>query len=58
MADVDIAVGIRRSVVQHVAGAAGARGADFFVEVIVLPLLQALGLALREIAAHRKAGIR
>jgi hypothetical protein len=53
----NIAVGVGRAVVQHVALAADARVTNFLVKVLVLPLLQALGLAIGEIAAHRKFGV-
>ncbi len=58
VADVDVAVGVGRAVVQHVALAPGARVANLLVKILVLPILQALGLALGEIAAHRELGIR
>ena len=57
VADVNVAVGVGRSIVQNVTRAALARVADFLVQVVILPVLQTLGLALREIAAHREFGV-
>ena len=57
VADVDVAVGVRRTVVQHEARPALARGAQAPVEPGLLPRLDPPGLALREVAAHRERRI-
>ena len=57
VADMDITVGVGRAVMQYVTRAADAGVADLLVEILLLPVPQALGFALREVAAHRKAGI-
>ena len=46
MADVDVAVGVGRAVVQHEARASGARLADRLVDLALLPFLDPAGLAL------------
>jgi hypothetical protein len=57
MADVDIAVGVGRAVVQHEAGPALGCLADLLVELFLLPLGHPLRLALGKVAAHREGCI-
>ena len=57
MADVDVAVGIRRAIVQHEARAAGADLADALIELFLLPLGDPLRFALGQVAAHREGGV-
>jgi hypothetical protein len=57
MADVDVAVGVGRAVVQDELGAAGGGGANGFVAFLRLPAFDPAGLALGEIAAHRKRSV-
>ncbi len=52
--DVDIAVGIGRTVVQDEARAARRCSADLFVQLALLPLLHPARLAPGQIAAHRE----
>ena len=56
VAQVDVAVGVRRAVVQHIHGTAGAGGANLRVEVLGLPAKQRLGLHLSQIRLHREIG--
>ena len=56
--DVDVAVGIGRAVVQDEFLGTGTRLADALVELLLLPLLQPLRLALGEVAAHGESGFR
>ncbi len=55
-AEVDAAVGVRRTVVQNILRLAGTGGADRFVEPFLFPAREHFGLALREVGFHRKAG--
>ena len=57
MADVDITIGIGRTIVQDVAFAADTGIADQLVKILILPFLQAFGFAIGEIAAHREFGV-
>jgi len=57
MAQVDVAVRVRRTVVQHELRTAGGRLADALVDLLVLPLLDPARLALGEVAAHREGGV-
>jgi hypothetical protein len=57
-ADVNVAVGIRRPIVQHEAGAALPRLAQLLINVHGFPLGQALRFALRQIAFLRERGFR
>ena len=52
MADMDIAVGIRRAVVQDEFRGAGTRFADALVELFILPAFQPRRLTLGKVAAH------
>ncbi len=54
VAEVDVAVRIRRAVVQDELLAALAGGADLFVDLAFLPVFDPLRLALRQVAAHRE----
>ena len=54
MADVQLAVGVRRTVVQHEAGPAVARLAQPLVDALVAPGLDPARLALGQVAAHRE----
>ena len=58
VADVDVAVGVRRSVVQDEARAPGVRLEKLVVEAHRLPAAENLGLPLREIRAHRELRTR
>ena len=57
VADVDVAVGVGRAVVQDELGAAGGSLADALVAFLLLPALDPAGLALGEVAAHREGGV-
>ena len=57
MADVNIAVGIGWAIMQHELGAPGAGRADRVIEVVRLPLRQALRFPLGQVAAHREGGV-
>jgi len=54
----DVAVGVRRPVVQNEAQATGRRGADRFVNLAPLPVLHPAGFPPREVSSHRKRRIR
>ncbi len=54
VAEMDVAVGVRRTVVEHVARTAGALRQHARVETVALPAREDLGLARRQIAAHRE----
>ena len=54
VAEVDVAVRVRRAVVQDELFAATARGADLLVDLLVLPFLDPRRLALGQVAAHRE----
>src|SRR5690606_37867661 len=56
VADVNVAVGIGRAVVQDEFAGAFARGADALIDLVLLPLGQPARFALGEIAAHREGG--
>jgi hypothetical protein len=57
VAQVDVAVGIRRAVVQHEHRAALGGLAHALVDFLVLPLLDPARLALGQVAAHRERGV-
>ena len=57
-ADVDIAVGVRRPVVQHEFGAALAALAQRAIQILARPASQNLRLLLRQTAAHGKIRLR
>ena len=57
-AQVDPAVGVGRPVVQDVGGAAGARGANGLVELLLFPAREHLRLGLREIGLHGESRFR
>jgi hypothetical protein len=54
VADMDVAVGVGRSIVQDELGSAAGRFTDAFVEFSLLPLLHPSGFTPGEVAAHRK----
>ena len=56
MADVDVGVRIRRSVMQDEFWPAFGRLADLVVDFLVLPFLDPFRLALGQVAAHRERG--
>ncbi len=56
VADMDVTVGVRRTVVQDVTRAVRPRLVDLLVYVNLVPALEHLGLALGQIALHRKVG--
>jgi hypothetical protein len=57
VADVDVAIGIGRAVVQHEAGAPGGCGADLLVQLLFLPGCDPARLAAGQVAAHREGRI-
>jgi GGDEF domain-containing protein len=57
MANVDVAVRIRRAVMQYELGLARLGGAQFLVALLFLPACQHLRLALGHITAHREYSI-
>ncbi|MET3160875.1 hypothetical protein ABIF34_007900 [Bradyrhizobium japonicum] len=58
VADMDVAVGVGRAVMQHEFGAALGFLAQPVVEADVVPVFQDLRLALRQAGAHREFGLR
>ena len=56
VADMDVAVGIRRAVVQDEFRAAGGFFAQFLVAFLFLPLFDPAGFAFGEVAAHGERG--
>ncbi len=57
VADVDLAVGIRRAVVQDEFGRSLAGGPQLLVDALLVPVLGPLRLALGQVAAHGKGRI-
>ncbi len=57
-ADVDVAVGVRRPVVQHEFGTTLAALAQLAIQVLARPARQNLRLLLRQTAPHGKIGLR
>ena len=57
VAEVEIAVRVRRAVVEHELGASCAGLANALVELLLLPFGNPLRLALWQIAAHREGGV-
>jgi hypothetical protein len=57
VADVDVAVGVGRAVMQHPDGAALGVGAQLFVELLLLPGLDPGRFPLGEVAAHGEGGV-
>ena len=57
VAQVDVAVRVRRTIVQDEFRTAGGCLADAFIDLLVLPLLDPARLALGEVAAHREGGV-
>ena len=57
-ADVDIAVGVRRPVVEHEFGAALAALAQLSIQILARPARQNLRLLLRQTGAHREIRLR
>ena len=58
VADVDVAIGVGRAVVEDELLAARARRAQLAVEVVLLPLGEDQRLLLRQAGLHRKVGLR
>ena len=58
MADMQIAIGIGRAIMQHEALTPLGLGAEPFPQFQAVPACQRIGFALRQIAAHGKAGLR
>ncbi len=58
MAHMQVAIGVRRAVVQDETLAPLARFAQRAVQILVLPAFQHCGLFLGEPCAHRKIGLR
>ena len=58
MADMDIAVGVGRAVMQHIFRTSGGGGAKLVVKPHLLPAGNQFGLLLGQAAAHRKFGFR
>ena len=57
VAQVDVAVGVRRTVVQDEGWTTGGGLAHALIDFLVLPLLDPARLALGEVAAHREWGV-
>ncbi len=57
MAEVNIAIGIGRAVVQHEARAAFGGGADFVVQLLFLPGLDPARFTLGQVAPHGKGRV-
>ncbi len=57
-AEVDVAVGVGRPVVQHEARRALAGPAELAVEVLLLPAREPLRLGLGQVGLHREVGLR
>ena len=55
-AQVNLAVGIRRTIMKNVHGPAGARGANLFVQTLLSPPFQQLRLHLSQIRLHGEVG--
>ncbi len=58
MADMDVAIGIGRAVMQHEFFAAGGRGAQLLVKAHLLPAFYRFRFLLRQAGAHRKIRLR
>ena len=58
MTDVDVAVGVRRAIVQDEFVASGTGFTDLLVETVLFPTGQQIRLAFGQISAHREIGIR
>lgn len=58
VADMDVAVGIGRTVVEDEFLAAGGGSAQFLVETHLLPALDEFRFLLRQAGAHREIGLR
>ena len=58
VADMDVAVGVGRAVMQHEFGAAGGVLAQLLVEVDLVPVFEDFRLALRQAGAHREFRLR
>ena len=56
VAQMNVAVGVRRPVVQHVHGTSGARGANLRVQILRVPAKQRLRLHLSQIRLHWEIG--
>ena len=54
VSDVQLAIGVRRPIVQNKLGFARSSPAHLAVQIHVLPLLQSLRLALGQVGLHRK----
>ena len=57
VADVDVAVGIGRAIVQHKLRLARACRTQFVMQLAIFPFFHPLGLALGQIAAHGEGGV-
>ena len=53
----DVAVGVGRSIVEHVTGASGARRANLRVEAVGVPAGQHQRFALCQVGFHREIGL-
>jgi len=58
MADMDIAIGVRRAIVKHVKRAASRTFTQFFIKLHLLPALDQQRLFVRQASAHRKIRLR
>ena len=58
VADMDVAVGVGRAVMQHEFGAAGGVLSQLLVEVDLVPVFEDFRLALRQAGAHREFRLR
>ena len=57
VANVQLAIGIGRPIVQHKQGLAQARQAQFFVQTLVRPGFGPSGFAFGQVSAHGKRGV-
>ena len=58
MADVDFAIGIRRTVVKNKLGRTVPFLQAFFINLVVLPEFQKVRFPFRQVAAHGEIGLR
>ena len=57
MADMNVAVGVRRAIMKNELGTAGKGLTDFLVELLLLPLFQPRRFALGQTGFHGKVGL-
>ncbi len=54
----EMTIGVRRTIMQDVAGAVSANSANFTVKIFLLPFFEDLRLTLGKIGLHGKIGLR